>query len=59
MEPNFLGSAIPAIIVVVVVLALEEWAFFKARSKLQRAVITGAAVFVIFLAFNLIAAPSF
>ena len=59
MELNFLGSAIPAIIVVVVILAFEEWAFFKARTKLQRAVITGVAVFVIFLVFNLIAGPSY
>ena len=59
MELDILGAAIPAVIVIVVVLVLEDWVYFKARGKLQRAVITGIAVFVIFLVFNLIAGPSF
>ena len=59
MELDFLGPAIPAIIVIIVVLALEEWVFFKARSKLQRAVITGVAVFVIVFIINMLAQPSF
>ena len=59
MDLGVFGAAIPAIIVIVVVLVLEEWAYFKARSKLQRAVIIGVAVFIIFLVLNLIAGPSF
>ncbi len=59
MELDFLGPAIPAIIVIVVILALEEWVFFKASSKLQRAVITGVTVFVIVFIVNLLAKPSF
>lgn len=51
-------TVLPAIIIMVVVLVLEEWAYFKARSKLQRALITGGAVFVLLLVFNLIAGPS-
>ena len=43
MDLNFFGAAIPAIIVIVVVLVLEDWVFFKARTKLQRAVITGVS----------------
>lgn len=59
MDLGFFGAAVPAIIVVVVVLVLEEWAYFKAKSRLQRAVITGVAVFIIFFVLNLIAGPSF
>ena len=59
MELDFFGAAIPAVIVIIVVLVLEDWAYFKAKGKLQRAVITGMAVFVIFLVFNLMAGPSF
>ena len=59
MELDFLRPAIPALIVIGVVLALEEWAFFKARSRLQRAFITGATVFVIVFIINLLAKPSF
>lgn len=59
MDLGFFGAAIPAIIVIVVVLVLEEWAYFKAGSKLQRAIITGVAVFAIFFVLNLIAGPSF
>lgn len=56
---EILGPAIPAIVVIIVILAFEEWAYFKARSKLQRAIITGVAVFLIVLAFNLVADPTF
>jgi len=59
MELDFLGPAIPAIIVIVVVLILEDWVYFKAKSKLKRAVITGVAVFAIVFIFNLLAKPSF
>ena len=59
MQLDFLGPAIPAIIVIMVVLILEDWVYFKARSKLQRAVITGVAVFAIVFIFNLLANPSF
>lgn len=51
-------TLVPAIIIMVVVLVLEEWAYFKARTKLQRAVITAVAVFALLLVFNLIAGPS-
>ena len=53
MDLGVFGAAIPAIIVIVVVLVLEEWAYFKAGSKTQRAVITGAAVFVLLIVINL------
>lgn len=59
MELNFFGAALPAVIVIVVVLALEDWVYFKSKTKLQRAIITGVAVFVIFLVLNLLAGPSF
>ena len=59
MEYDLLRSAVPALVVIVVVLGLEEWAYFKARSKLQRAVITGVAVFIIALILNTIARASF
>lgn len=59
MQLGFLDAAVPAITVIVVLLVLENWAFFKARNGIQRAAITGAAVFLIFLVFNLFADPSF
>ena len=59
MDLGFFGAAVPAIVVIVVVLVLEEWAFFKARSRWQRAVITGVSVFIIFFVLNLVAGPSF
>ena len=59
MDLGFFGAAVPAIVVIAVVLVLEEWAFFKARTRLQRAVITGVAVSVIFFVLNLVAGPSF
>lgn len=55
---NLTNTLVPAIIIVVVILALEEWAYFKARTKTQRAAITGVAVFLLLLAFNLVAGPS-
>ena len=48
------NTLLPAILIVVVVLALEEWAYFKAGTKTQRAVITGAAVFVLLIVINLV-----
>ncbi len=54
MENAIYGPLIAAIAVVVVVLVLEEWAFFAARTKTQRAVITGVTVFVLVLIFNLL-----
>ena len=59
MELDILRSVVPAVIVIAVVLGLEDWAYFKAKSKLQRAVIVGVAVFVLVLVFNLLAGPSF
>lgn len=59
MELDILRSVVPAVIAIAVVLALEDWAFFKAKSKLQRAVIVGGAVFVLILIFNVLAGPSF
>lgn len=47
------NTAIPALVVVAVVIAFEEWAYFRARTKHQRAIITGVAVFAIVLVINL------
>ena len=54
MNFDFSSSVVAAVAVIVVVLVLEEWAFFAARTKTQRAIITGAAVFVLVIVFNLI-----
>lgn len=48
-----LSAIIPALVVVVVVLALEDWAYLKSKSKLQRAFITGIAVFLLVLVINI------
>lgn len=45
-------ALVPAAIIVVLVLVLEEWAYFKSGSKLVRAVITGIAVFALLLVLN-------
>ena len=47
------NTLLPAVLIVVVVLALEEWAYFKAGTKTQLAVITGVAVFVLLIVINL------
>ena len=52
------NTLLPAVLIIVVVLALEEWAYFKATTKLRRAIITAVAVFALLLVFNLIAGPS-
>ena len=57
MEFDLFRSVVPALLVIVVVLVLEEWAYFKARTKMQRAIITGVAVFVLVLIFNLVPVP--
>ena len=57
MDFDYFNIAVPALVVIVVVLALEEWAYFKATTKFQRAIITGIAVFVLVLIFNLIPVP--
>ena len=59
MEFDLLKPAVLALIVIVIVLVLEEWAYFKAKSKLQRAVTTGIAVFVLAIIFNLFPSASF
>lgn len=46
-------ALVPAIAIAVIVLALEEWAYFKSHSKLMRAVITAAAVFALLLVLNI------
>lgn len=53
MTMNFAGPLLPAILIVVLVLVLEEWAWFRARTRLQRALVTGAAVFVLLVIANL------
>lgn len=58
MSFDLIHTLIPAIIIMVMVLILEEWAYFKARTKIQRAVITGLGVFVLLVVFNLVAGPS-
>lgn len=57
MEFDFFNIAAPALVVIVVVLVLEEWAYFKARTKLQRAFITGVAVFMLVLILSLVPVP--
>lgn len=47
-------SVVVAILVIVLVLGLEEWAWFKATTKMQRALITGAAVFILLIVINLV-----
>ena len=59
MELDLLRPAVLALIVIVIVLVLEEWAYFKAKSKVQRAVITGIAVFALVVIFNLFPSASF
>ena len=59
MELDLLRPAVLALIVIVIVLVLEEWAYFRAKSKVQRAVITGIAVFVLVVIFNLFPSASF
>jgi hypothetical protein len=54
MNSPLYGPLLAAFAVVLVVLALEELAFFAARSKIQRAMITGVAVFILVLVFNLL-----
>lgn len=54
MGYGFFGSLVPAIVIVLIVLAFEEWAFFKSKTRFQRALITGAAVFVILLVIGLL-----
>ena len=46
-------ALVPAIAIAVIILGLEEWAYFKSQSKLMRAVITGAAVFALLLVLNI------
>ena len=55
---GFFGALIPAIAIVVVVLVLEEIAVFRARTKFQRALITGVTVFVLLGVINLVAGPT-
>ena len=52
MQIDLLNSLIPAVVVAVVVIALEDWAFLKARTKHQRAAIMAVAVFVLVLVLN-------
>ena len=59
MDFNIFNSLVPAILVIVVVLVLEDWAYFKARTKTQRAIITGVAVFGLVFIFNLIPAAGY
>ncbi len=53
MEADLSSGVVPALVVIGVVLVFEDWAYFKARTKLQRALITGAAVFVLVVIFNI------
>lgn len=54
MGNSLYGPIVAAVAVVLVVLVLEELAFFAARSRTQRALITGVAVFILVLVFNLL-----
>lgn len=53
MSSDLHSGLIPALAVIAAVLILEEWAYFKARSKLQRAIITGIAVFILVVILNI------
>ena len=48
-----LSAIVAALVVIIVVLGLEDWAYFKAKTKMQRAIITGVAVFVLILLLNI------
>ena len=51
---NYPVSALLAsIAAIVVVLAFEDWAYLKSKSKLHRAVITGIGVFLVVLLLNI------
>ncbi|MEQ9042056.1 MAG: hypothetical protein RIE24_27345 [Silicimonas sp.] len=49
---DLIHALVPAAVIVVVVLVLEEWAYFKSRSAMARALITAAAVFALLLVIN-------
>ena len=53
MEFDIFNSLVPALLVIVVVLVFEDWAYFKARTKMQRAIITAVGVFGLVFIFNL------
>ena len=53
MQTDLFGALVPALIMFAAVILLEEWAFFKARTKWHRALITAVAVFLIVLLLNL------
>lgn len=53
MQTDVFGAVVPALLTFAAILLFEEWAFFKARTKWQRALITATAVFLIVLMLNL------
>ena len=59
MNFDLSASLVAAIAAIVVVLVLEEVAFFAARTKLQRAIITGFAVAVLVLVLNTVPSAVF
>ena len=48
-----INAIIASLAAIVVVLALEDWAYLRSKSKLHRAVITGVGVFVVVLLLNI------
>lgn len=53
MQLDLYSGVVPAVIVIALVIGLEDWALYQARTKLQRALIMGGAVFVLVIIFNL------
>ena len=47
------SALLASIAAMVVVLAFEDWAYLKSKSKLHRAVITGIGVFLVVLLLNI------
>ena len=47
-----LNAIIASVAAIVVVLAFEDWAYLKSKSKFYRAVITGIGVFLVVLLLN-------
>jgi hypothetical protein len=47
-----LNALLASLAAIAVVLAFEDWAYLKSKSKLHRAVITGIGVFLVVLLLN-------
>ena len=47
------NAIMAAVATILVVLALEDWAYLQTKSKLYRAIITGVGVFMVVLLLNI------